>query len=175
MSRTRGKGQKKRDLAAEAFAEGMRLVKANPALAAVDFAVCRQEECRCAPRDHLVVVDSNGDLHVHPRRLAEPAAWAWALAHAVLHLGFGHVPAVKGPQPREQPDRYDLAARCVVVNRFLLNFTIGTTPEELPASYPDGDEEQLAARWRRDGIPPAYERCGTAGDEPDLLLLPWAG
>ncbi|MCX4885016.1 hypothetical protein [Streptomyces sp. NBC_00847] len=175
MSRTRGKGQKKRDLASEAFAEGMRLVKANPALAAVDFAVCRQEECRCAPRDHLVVVDSNGDLHVHPRRLAEPAAWAWAVAHAVLHLGFGHVPAVKGPQPREQPDRYDLAARCVVVNRFLLNFTIGTTPEELPASYPDGDEEQLAARWRRDGIPPAYERCGTAGDEPDLLLLPWAG
>jgi predicted metal-dependent peptidase len=168
-SRTRGKAQKKPDLAAEAFAEGMRLVKANPALAAVDFDVCRQEECGFAPRDGLVVVDSDADLHVHPKRLVEPAAWAWALAHAVLHLGFGHVPAAKGE--RTQPDRFDLAARCVVVNRFLLNFTIGETPEELPASYPDGDEEQLAARWRRDGLPPAYERCGTADDKPDQLLV----
>ncbi|MEU3336586.1 vWA domain-containing protein [Streptomyces sp. NPDC002144] len=173
MSRPRAKGPKKRDLAAEAFAEGLRLVKANPALAAVEFDVCRDEECKLAPRDGLVVVDSDADLHVHPFRLAEPAAWAWALAHAVLHLGFGHVPAAKGE--RVQPDRFDLAARCVVVNRFLLNFTIGTAPEELPGSYPDGDEEQLAARWRRDGLPAAYERCGTAGDEPDQLLLTWHG
>jgi len=173
--RGKGKGEKKRDLAAEAFAEGMRLVQANPALAAVEFAVCRREDCELAPRDGLVVVDSDGDLHVHPSRIADPAAWAWALAHAVLHLGFGHVPAVKGRQPRPQPDRHDIAARCVVVNRFLLNFTIGETPESLPASYPDGDEEQLAARWRRDGLPPAYEHCGTAGGEPDQLLVPWAG
>ncbi|MFF4358877.1 hypothetical protein [Streptomyces sp. NPDC001604] len=151
----------------------MALVKANPALAAVEFDVCRDEECKIAPRDGLVVVDSDADLHVHPHRLAEPAAWAWALAHAVLHLGFGHVPAAKGE--RTQPDRYDLAARCVVVNRFLLNFTIGETPEAQPASYPDGDEEQLAARWRRDGLPAAYERCGTAGGEPDQLLLTWHG
>ncbi|MER8224205.1 hypothetical protein ABTZ58_27180 [Streptomyces sp. NPDC094143] len=175
MSRGHGKDQrkKKRDLAGEAFAEGMRLMRANPALAAVEFDVCRQEECRFAPRDGLVAVDSDGDLHVHPDRLAEPAAWAWALAHAVLHLGFGHVPAVKGE--RVQPDRFDLAARCVVVNRFLLGFTVGETPEHLPAAYPDGDEERLAARWRRDGLPPVYERCGTAGGEPDQVLVPWTG
>ncbi|MER7561847.1 hypothetical protein ABTZ93_02650 [Streptomyces sp. NPDC097941] len=172
MSRSPEK-KKKRDLAGEAFAEGMRLMRANPALAAVEFDVCRREECRFAPRDGLVVVDSDGDLHAHPDRLAEPAAWAWALAHAVLHLGFGHVPAVKGE--RTQPDRFDLAARCLVVNRFLLGFPVGRAPEHLPASYPDGDEEQLAARWRRDGIPAAYEHCGTAGPEPDQLLLRWAG
>jgi predicted metal-dependent peptidase len=165
--------KKKRDLAGEAFAEGMKLMRANPALAAVEFDVCRREECRFAPRDGLVVVDSDGDLHAHPDRLAEPAAWAWALAHAVLHLGFGHVPAVKGE--RTQPDRFDLAARCLVVNRFLLGFPVGRAPEHLPASYPDGDEEQLAARWRRDGIPAAYEHCGTAGPDPDQLLLRWAG
>lgn len=173
MNRPRAKGEKKRDLAAESFAEGMRLVKANPALAAIEFGVCRSEQCRFAPRDGLVAVDSDGDLHVHPARIAEPAAWAWSLAHAVLHLGFGHVPAAKGE--RTPPDRYDLAARCVVVNRFLLGFTVGRTPEGLPASYPDGDEEGLAARWRRDGLPAAYERCGTAGDEPDQVLLPWHG
>ncbi|MEU6664991.1 hypothetical protein [Streptomyces sp. NPDC046727] len=173
MSRTR---PKQRDLAGEAFAEGMRLVRANPALAAVDFGVCRGENCVHAPRDGLLVVDSDATVHAHPDRLAEPGAWAWALAHAALHVGFGHVPAAQGP--REQPDRYDLAARCVVVNRFLLGFPIGTTPEELPASYPDGDEERLAARWRAHGLPPAYEHCGTAAGEPDQVLtewLPWQG
>ncbi|WP_328876703.1 hypothetical protein OHT76_35170 [Streptomyces sp. NBC_00287] len=151
----------------------MRLVKANPALAAVEFDVCRHEDCALAPREGLVRVTSSATLHVHPDRVADPAAWAWALAHAILHLGFGHVPAAKGE--RVQPDACDLAARCVVVNRFLLGFTIGKTPEDLPTAYPDGDEEQLAARWRRDGIPPVYERCGTAGDEADLLLVEWRG
>ncbi|MER6242826.1 hypothetical protein ACFYZI_09535 [Streptomyces griseorubiginosus] len=151
----------------------MRLLKTNPALAAVEFDVCRDEKCEYAPRDGLVAVDSHGELHVHPHRSAEPAAWAWALAHAVLHLGFGHVPAAKGP--RVQPDRFELAARCVVVNRFLLGFPVGETPEDLPASYPDGDEERLAARWRRDGLPAVYERCGTAHDRPDQVLMPWYG
>ncbi|MFL1899379.1 vWA domain-containing protein [Streptomyces tauricus] len=151
----------------------MRLVRANRALAAIGFSVCRQEDCEASPREGLVRVDSDGVLHVHPGRRAHPAEWAWALAHGALHLGFGHVPAQK--TVREQPDRFDLAARCVVVNRFLLGFPIGLTPADLPGSYPDGDEEQLAARWRRDGtgIPAVYERCGTAGDEPDQLLVPW--
>ncbi|MGW6909513.1 vWA domain-containing protein [Streptomyces sp. NPDC054940] len=168
-----GKGKKKRDLAAEAFAEGLRLVRANPALAAVEFDVCRHEECRLAPRDGLVRVDSDGIVHVHPDRIAEPPAWAWAIAHAVLHLGFGHVPSKKGTPV--QPDRADLAARCVAVNRFLLTFPVGKAPDHLPLTYPDGDEEQLAAPWRRDGVPAAYERCGTAGPEPDQLLVEWQG
>ncbi|WP_189933156.1 vWA domain-containing protein [Streptomyces aurantiogriseus] len=151
----------------------MRLVRANPALAALDFDTCRHEECVLAPRDGLVRVDSDGTLHVHPARIAEPAVWAWSLAHAALHLGFGHVPAARGE--REQPDRYELAARCTVVNRFLLTFPVGRAPDGLPRSYPDGDEEQLAARWRRTGLPAAYEHCGTAGTQPDLLLVPWVG
>ncbi|MDN3021963.1 hypothetical protein [Streptomyces sp. S.PB5] len=149
----------------------MRLVRANRALAAVGFSTCRKEDCPDAPASGLVRVDSDGIVHAHPTRRADPADWAWAVAHAVIHLGFGHVPAKEGR--RTQPDRFELAARCAVVNRFLLGFSIGRTPDSLPPSYPDGDEEQLAARWRRDGIPPAYEHCGTAGHEPDQLLVPW--
>ncbi|MCX4578653.1 hypothetical protein OHB41_36820 [Streptomyces sp. NBC_01571] len=171
MSRGRGRDRPKKDLAGEAFAEGMRMVRANRALAAIGFSTCRQEDCAASPREGLVRVDSDGVLHVHPTRRAEPAEWAWAVAHGVIHLGFGHVPAATGR--REQPDRHDLAARCAVVNRFLLGFPVGSTPEDLPPSYPDGDEEQLAARWRRDGIPAAYDRCGTAGSDPDQLLVPW--
>ncbi|MGW1957178.1 vWA domain-containing protein [Streptomyces sp. NPDC001920] len=176
MSRTpanRSPAKKKRDVAAEAFAEGMRLVRANPALGAVEFSVCRDEKCDTAPRDGLVRVSSSGTLHAHPARVADPAVWAWSIAHAVLHLGFGHVPAAKGE--REQPDRYDLAARCVVVNRFLLSFPLGRPPDDHPLTYPDGDEERLAAHWRRGGLPAVYERCGTAGAEPDQLLVEWRG
>ncbi|MDO0937917.1 hypothetical protein QQY66_41640 [Streptomyces sp. DG2A-72] len=149
----------------------MRLVRANRALAAVGFSTCRKEDCPLAPTSGLVRVDSDGILHVHPTRRADPADWAWAIAHGIIHLGFGHVPAKEGR--RTQPDRYELAARCAVVNRFLLGFSIGRTPDALPPAYPDGDEEQLAARWRRDGIPGPYEHCGTAGGDPDQLLVPW--
>ncbi|MER6211364.1 DUF2201 family putative metallopeptidase [Streptomyces sp. NPDC001642] len=175
MTRTRGKdpGKKKPDPATEAFAAGLKLVWANPALAAIDFELCREEECRAAPEDGLVLVNSNGYLHAHATRLAEPAEWAWAIAHALLHLGFGHVPGAPGE--REQPDRFDLAARCVVVNRFLLTFPVGRTPDDLPAAYPAGDEERLAAHWRQDGIPAACEHCGTAGGAPDQRLVPWHG
>jgi predicted metal-dependent peptidase len=174
MSRSRKadpRAKDRPDPAAEAFAEGMRLVRANRALAAIGFSTCRQETCAGAPRNGLVAVDSDGTVHANHTIRAEPTAWAWAVAHAVIHLGFGHVPAAVGT--REQPDRFDVAARCVVVNRFLLGFPVGLTPENLPASYPDGDEERLAARWRRDGIPPMYEHCGTAGGDPDQVLVPW--
>ncbi|MFI9819695.1 hypothetical protein ACIHFC_04330 [Streptomyces sp. NPDC052013] len=149
----------------------MRLLRANPALAALDFDTCRREDCAMAPRHGLLRVDSNGTMHAHPARIADPAVWAWSLAHAALHLGFGHVPAAK--QERSQPERHELAARCVVVNRFLLTFPVGRAPDDLPLSYPDGDEEQLAAAWRRTGIPAAYEHCGTAGHEHDQVLVPW--
>ncbi|WP_437064790.1 vWA domain-containing protein [Streptomyces sp. enrichment culture] len=151
----------------------MRQVRAHPAPAAVDYRVCRPDGCSKAPGDGLVTAESDGLLHIHPDRLADPAHCAWALAHAALHLGFGHLPAATGE--RTQPDRYDLAARCVVVNRFLLTHPVGRPPDDLPLSYPDGDEDRLAARWRRDGVPAAYERCGTAGGQADQLLVPWSG
>lgn len=159
------------DPATQAFAEGLALVKRNPVLAAVDAKVCREASCAATPAGGLAAVTSNGTIHVHPTQRAEPAEWAWTIAHALLHLGFGHVPAATDERP--QPDRFALAARCAVVNRFLLTFSVGRAPDHLPAEYPGGDEELLAARWRRDGIPAAYERCGTASDHPDQILVPW--
>ncbi|MFC9295394.1 hypothetical protein ACFTWH_28270 [Streptomyces sp. NPDC057011] len=172
MSRgARGK-EAKPDPATEAFAEGLALVKRNPAFAALEVEFCRRPNCRLCPTEGLAAVDSNGHVHAHPTRRAEPAEWAWALAHCLLHLGFGHVPAAEDDD-RTQPDPYDRAARCTVVNRFLLTFPAGRAPDHLPAEYPGGDEEQLAARWRRDGIPPALDLCGTAGRESDQWLLKW--
>ncbi|MFJ2745745.1 hypothetical protein ACIO3O_39505 [Streptomyces sp. NPDC087440] len=163
--------KKKSDPAAEAFAAGLALVKRNPALAAVDATVCRGEKCTQVSYDGLVSVDSNGTLHAHPQRRADPRDWAWALAHGLLHLGFGHVPADKGERP--QPTPAQLAARCTVVNRFLADSPVGRAPDGLTASYPGSDEEELAARWHRDGIPDVFRHGGTNGSEPDQVLTPW--
>ncbi|MER8183922.1 hypothetical protein [Kitasatospora sp. NPDC094015] len=155
------------DPTAEAFAAGVRLLQANHALAAVDARICRSPECARCPTDGWAVADSNGTVHANPRRRAEPAEWAWVLAHCLLHLGFGHVPAAEGR--RTPPDQHDLAARCAVVIRFQATFGPGRAPFDLPA-LPGGDEEELAARWRRDGPPPLPNPGGAGGDQ---LLLPW--
>ncbi|MEU9532384.1 hypothetical protein AB0D00_08660 [Streptomyces sp. NPDC048213] len=165
-------GKSTADPATESFAAGLALVKRNPAFAAVEASVCRQDKCALPPAGGMAAVTSNGTIHVHPTRRADPAEWAWVLAHCLLHLGFGHVPA-SADEPRVQPDRFDLAARCTVVNRFLLTHPIGTPPAALPESFPGGDEELLAARWRRDGIPVALAHCGTAGEHPDQVLTTW--
>ncbi|ROR43651.1 DUF2201 family putative metallopeptidase [Kitasatospora cineracea] len=156
-----------------AFTAGLARVHHNPALDAVPAALCRQDEDRCPlhPATGWVVADSHGVLHHHRTRRADPEEWAWALAHALLHLGFGHLPAARGP--RAQPDAADLAARCAVVNRFLATFPIGRAFDDLPPHWPGGDEEELAARWRRDGVPAEYRACGTGGDRPDQHLETW--
>ncbi|MFJ7912020.1 hypothetical protein [Kitasatospora sp. NPDC096204] len=164
--------RKKPDPGAEAFAEGLHVLRRNPALAALRADVCRSEDCTVAPPDGWAVADSNGTLHVNPRRRAEPDEWAWVLAHCLLHLGFGHLPGARGT--RTQPDAHHAAARCAVVNRFLVTFPVGRAPVALPQEYPGGDEEELAARWRRDGLPPTT--AGTAGTaERDQLLVEWRG
>ncbi|GAA2829535.1 hypothetical protein GCM10010505_61900 [Kitasatospora aburaviensis] len=152
------------DPAAEAYADGLAMLHGNHALASIDARFCRDPDCALTPEDGWAVVDSAGSVHVNVRRRAEPAEWAWVLAHCLLHLGFGHVPAAG--TPRKAGDAYELAARCAVVNRFLSSFSIGRAPFELPASV-SGDEEELAARWRRDGLP---RIPGTAGRGSDQVL-----
>ncbi|MFJ9950850.1 hypothetical protein [Kitasatospora sp. NPDC091207] len=164
-------GRTRPDPAAEAFAAGLAMLRVNSAFASLRPSICRSEDCAVLPAGGWAVVDSGGTVHVDPRRRAEPAEWAWVLAHTLLHLGFGHVPAAKGK--RVQPDAYEAAARCAVVNRFLATFPMGRAPVPLPPAHPGGDEEELAARWRRDGLPPGAADTGTAGHGRDQLLVPW--
>ncbi|AUY51299.1 hypothetical protein [Streptomyces sp. CB01881] len=171
MKASAGKQQARPDPATEAFDAGRALLRRNRAFAALDATVCRSETCTVFPADGWAVTDSHGVVHVNPRRRAEPAEWAWVLAHCLLHLGFGHLPAARGR--RVQPDAYEAAARCAVVNRFLAGFPTGRAPVPLPAVHPGGDEEELAARWRRDGLPPGAAATGTAGHGVDQLLTEW--
>lgn len=175
MSHTRrgpGARQSALDKAREQnFQAGLALVRADPALGALERVHFCRTGCADVPPGGWALVDSLGRVHADPRRLAEPAEWAWALAHCLLHLGFGHVPAARGP--RVPPDRYELAARCLVVARFQQHHRIGTPPPGLPDSFPDGDEDQLTARFRASGVPPLYAGCGVGGTGPDQRVEPW--
>src|SRR6185437_8917068 len=114
------------------FEAGMALLSSHPAFAHLRVgSVCRAPQCPDAPERGYCVVDSNGTVHVSRSQRATPEEWAWAVAHAQLHLGFGHVPAdTAGDRP--QPDAVEVAARCAVVNRFLDSLKIGAPlPPEL--------------------------------------------
>ncbi|MCL2554268.1 MAG: hypothetical protein FWE75_19210 [Actinomycetia bacterium] len=152
------------------YRHGLEIARRHPALSALDAHFCRAS-CRVAPAQGWALVDSDGCVHVNPRKLAEPREWAWVLAHCLLHLGFGHVPAARGE--RTAPDPAALAARCLVVSRFQQTLAVGTAPFALPESFPGGDEDQLAERFRRDGVPAPFARCGAGGPEPDQRLEPW--
>ncbi len=130
-----------------------------------------EDESRCPP-DGWAVVHPRGRLHLHPSRSATPAEWRWAVAHAVLHLAFGHVEP--GP-PVGRIDRATGVAYCLVVNRFLADLRVGDVPRGIdampalpawvsPTLLAVGHEHRLAAEFRRRGIPDGLTSVGTAPD-----------
>ena len=134
---------------------------------------CTRPECDLTPRQGFAHVTSDGLIHANVWRRADPPEWAWVLAHAQLHLGFGHVPAGADGSPR--PDPALAAARCAVVNRFLAAFKVSAAPIKLPRQWPDGDEDALAALWRVSGIPAEYAFCGTVDEGADHSCVPHLG
>jgi predicted metal-dependent peptidase len=160
-------------LALADFEAGMTLLFSHPAFVHLrSGSICRAPQCPHAPARGYCVVDSNGTVHVSRSKRATPEQWAWAIAHAELHLGFGHVPADESAD-RPQPDAVEIAARCAVVNRFLAAMRVG---EPLPPELVEtsgADEDVLIDRWRRLGVPPAFadqELTGTAGPQSDQVL-----
>ena len=111
--------------------------------------------------DMFATVSSDGDVFAnpfnHPRTVAE---WTFVLAHALLHLAFGH------PKHARRGILWNIACDCVV-NEFLSRMKIGTPPDgllRLPPGLPN-DEEKLFAIWSRERNPPPGQTAnGTAVD-----------
>jgi predicted metal-dependent peptidase len=136
------------------------------------------------PSSGWAVVASDGTIHLHPFRHGLPGHWAWAGAHCLLHLGFGHLDesrlparyagslsAVTAPRlpgyngdglPRGFEDTWNLAA-CLTVNRFLTHIGIGSPPEGLGH---DVRYERIAEATR--GEESCADRLRDLDDELDL-------
>ncbi|MFC4057624.1 hypothetical protein ACFOWE_04925 [Planomonospora corallina] len=123
-------------------------------------------------------VSADGRVRHHPARRAGAEEWAWVFAHLLLHLGFGHadprsaLPADLG-EPVERdwatgvlPDPAYRAACCLAADRFLRTLKIGRCPAPLPPEPPPEDENTLAQRWRRLGLPPEH----VPGGMPDFVI-----
>ena len=128
------------------------------------------------PREGWAKVSPDGEIYVHPERLAEPEEWLYVLAHCLLHLGFGHF------QAKFQQREWDLACECVTW-QFLATLKLGKPPEPLRGlpelgspELPAKTEESLFRYFCEAGIPadlPSYSLTGTSFT--DLLEQPTRG
>ncbi|MEV0898524.1 hypothetical protein [Actinoplanes sp. NPDC049802] len=101
-----------------------------------------------APVPGIARVGVNGRITASRSRRLEADEWRWVLAHCLLHLGFGHL------DPEARDDAAHQAAACVAVARFQRAVKLGREPDPLPHPLPSAEEAALAARWRREGVPP---------------------
>lgn len=112
------------------------------------------------PHGGWVDVNASGEVQTHPTRRAEPAQWAYVLAHGLLHLAFGHLTGGVGKEPRAWT-----AASCLVVSRFLAGLRIWQpVPElEFEVEGAPSTEDRLYAYFQQHGLPEHARLCAPAG------------
>ncbi len=163
------KKKRKIDPAAEAFHTALSLLNDIPILGPLysQVVVLRHEGGKCPPQGWAVVT-SNGEIHVHLARRAEPEEWVYIAAHCLLHLGFGHF--------REQDDYFLWNLACdVYLDDFLSMIKIGRAPSDMGGSVgmKAATEDELYRRLIEEGIPETLPNCGTAGRGVcDMIMEP---
>lgn len=116
-------------------------------------------------RGGLLAIDARGGLVYDARATTEVCDWVWSIAHVLTHLGFGHADADHLDGRGSYTPEWR-AACCVAVDRFLgaLHLPGAKAP---PPGF-EGEEERLAQRFARSGVPPILAARGPAGGGPDL-------
>lgn len=170
MSRPR---KRRVDPALEAVHKGWGIAKGHPLFRPMSGIHTTREADGWIPADGWAAIDSAGRVRIHPTRLASPDEWAWVFAHLLLHLGFGHITARRGPAPRL--DAAAVAASDVAVGRLLQSLRIGQPVVPLPLVLPTTDEAVLAREWRLRGVPEEFQALGVAGAHHDISVARWPG
>lgn len=151
---------------------GLSIVTGHPALAPLAAATEWHERSRgnLCPPSGWAVVTSMGTVHLNPDRDGTAAQWAWAAAHCLLHLGFGHAGW------RADADRAWQLACCLAVSRFAAHLGVGEPPARIavPAQYEQvaaasRSEESCAARLRELGADLDLRWAGPGGGDGDML------
>jgi predicted metal-dependent peptidase len=103
----------------------------------------------------------DGVIEANRAMPGDVGVWVWALAHCVLHLGFGHIDG------RRTLDRPYTAACCLAVCRYQEALGLGTAPFDV-TDLPATSEGVLASRWRAEGVPDDFAALGAGGAIADL-------
>jgi predicted metal-dependent peptidase len=166
---SRKRGAHHNNPADEHFAAGLAIVQSHPLFAPLAYrASVHRKEGNLCPKDGWAVVTSNGVVYANPTRLGAPAEWAYALAHCLLHLGFGHFDA--RALSREWNDACDW-----FLLGFLRRVQIGRPPNDMriDADVPAPTEERIYQRFLDQGLPEGWLGCGAAGlHGRDMLAEP---
>lgn len=165
---SRKKQNPQRDIAAENFILGCRLISGHPVFARLwNYASVHRDKSYPMPADGWAYISSSGAIFVHPQRRAAPEEWLYVLAHCLLHLGFGHF--------QEKPNGAAWQAACdCIVAKFLADLKLGRVPDDMQGTLITGrDEEVLYRRFCENGVPPGVAPLGTLGiSRPDMVVAP---
>jgi predicted metal-dependent peptidase len=159
------------DPASAAFGEGYGLVFDHPLFSGLlRWARVIRRAGSPAPHDGWAVVHADGTIFVHPTRRQTPAEWAYVIATALLHLGFGHF-----TRDRPYGDVAWSAACSATIARFLRDLKFGKPPfrergMHLLADLPVRDERAWFAWFDREGLPSAFADISIAGPTAQLLM-----
>ncbi|MFS0918910.1 DUF2201 family putative metallopeptidase [Brevibacillus sp. 179-C 1.1 NHS] len=125
----------------------------------------RSERSIC-PDNGWVVVTIEGSLYAHPKRRGEVGEWIYVLAHALLHLGFGHF------VEKEQPILWNIACDCYIT-RFLRDMKLGKPPAEMAFELDKSgkSEEELYDWFVEHGVPEHLKLYGTGGEKQADMLF----
>jgi predicted metal-dependent peptidase len=149
-----------------AFDAGAAAVRSHPLLSRLATETRVHWDDKWPYADGWCVVEATGQVRANGRRRGDPAEWTHVLAHALLHLGLGHL------QPHRHPRAWGAAADAEV-ERMLASLGLGRPPSCMggdPFAGGGQDAAAMAQRAIRDGIPPDWLHLGTNGLRPDLEL-----
>ena len=167
MSKAKQAQKQQNDVALQQFQAGYDLVHRHPLFRVLlDGAyIHRQKDSQRCPAQGLCVVESDGAIHCHPTRRADPEQWARAIAHCLLHLGMEHFTT------HERALEWNTACDCVA-EKFLTDLKFGKPLYEPELPQGIQDEERLYARLCGPGDKSEYLGFGTAGPEADMRVVP---
>jgi hypothetical protein len=116
---------------------------------------------RCPPGSWAAVTP-DGRIYANVQREASPEAWARAIAHALLHLGLGHL------QERDQPALWHAACDCVVED-FLNRLGLGDGLDHY-RQFAGRSEERLYAEFCASGLPAALQAIDADHPAAEMLV-----
>ncbi|ODS60648.1 MAG: hypothetical protein ABS37_17420 [Acidovorax sp. SCN 65-108] len=159
----------KHNPATQAFAAGMAMVKVHPIFGPLAHRAywVRTPASQC-PADGWLVVLQNGTIHVHPKRHAEAAEWAFVLARGMLSYAMDFF-------QRDRGDWAAWSAACDVAStRFLATVKFGNCPHDMqmPVDTPAWDEDRWYRQFGENGVPEWAAGLGLAGARTTSLQAP---
>lgn len=124
-------------------------------------------------KDGACVADGKGAVSSNHRCNFAPDQWAYCLAHALLHLAFGHFDKEKMPEAETDPVLWNKACD-ICIAQFLADIKFGDPICPSPADAYKirlNDERKIYAHLKYIGDDGSVNPYGTNHNKPDMLGL----